>query len=334
MSSFYHMLNKFKSLLMFPVLFTTSVTSPPANESIEIKGYVEMVEIGQQVPIYLQIVEGHPFAYLDVDFYVDNVLEKHYLAITATLDEKPFFINGFTNENEKKHIKIVVNYVDKGLDDSVCEFNYYSPSFNTLHVFGPDNSAYQERNVSRVDFTMKGKKSNVKLIKEAIFINGIRNIEISNKRFINLSNFEILSQNLDLNVTNCEFRLYHKFENSDFLYKENYTSIDLSLTKISQNYFRVDNEYKYYVSNENGGIYENYIDGCDEDLLPFFIPYGILEDEIEYEIVFTDLGKNHNTLVYPGKIKLSNIEENDGFGTMFNFKYSLIDNPLEGVSYG
>lgn len=328
------MLNKFKILSLFPLLYATSVTSPPADESIEIKGYVEMVEVGTQVPIYLSIVEGHPFAYLDVDIYVNQVLEKHYLAITATFDRNPYYIDGFSSENDIKHIKIVVNYVDKGLDDSVCEFNLYSPSYNTLHVFGPNNCAYQERNATRIDFQMKGKKSNITILKEAVFINGIRNIDVSDKRFIDLSKFEILSQNCTMDLQTCELRLYTKFENSDFLYKENYTSIDLNLKKISDSHYKIDNEYKFYVNNLNGGIYENYIDGCDDELLPFFIPYNINLEEIEYEIIFTDIGINHNTIVYPGKFKFDSINANKGFGKVFNYKYLLIDEPLSGVNYG
>ena len=68
--------------------------------------------------------------------------------------------------------------------------------------------------------------------------------------------------------------------------------------------------------------------------MPFFIPYNINLEEIEYEIIFTDIGMNHNTIVYPGKFKFDTINANEGFGNIFNYKYFLIDEPLSGVNYG
>ena len=69
-----------------------------------------------------------------------------------------------------------------------------------------------------------------------------------------------------------------------------------------------------------------------QELVPFYIPFSIKDEQIPYEIVFYDVGKNHSIFKYKGNIIIYD-EGNTSFGQSYNYRYQQINKPLQGVSY-
>lgn len=329
-----------KIIFLFPILFLHVKTPKlaPASESITIQGYVNETSIGEKIAIALQMVDGHPWARLNINIYVNDKLELFKQVMTRYIANENYYINGFTYSGEIKKIKIVVNYEDPGVDDSVCEFSLHAPKYETFispytDVFNP--ATYYPTSYK---FKMKGlNNSSIVPHTENSYISGISTINLNNTRYIDFSNYSIIvDSNVVDNLTTCEFRLYTKFKDSDLLYKDNtYTSIDINLKK-SNNVYTCLNEYRFYADKNTGMIYETYNENCDEDALPFFIPYSIGYDlPIEYELIFSDVGYHHLTYVYKGIINLGSnpIKDEQIFGNILNYRYKLIETPLEGIEY-
>ena len=61
-------------ILLSLLTLNTNYKKLPDDEPLEIQGYVEMVEIGEKIPIHLTLVSGHPVAFVSINVFVDGVL--------------------------------------------------------------------------------------------------------------------------------------------------------------------------------------------------------------------------------------------------------------------
>ena len=170
---------------------------------------------------------------------------------------------------------------------------------------------------------------------EEIYISGKNEIDTTKSRFFDFSSYEIISFSNKINIDMCEFRIYKKLENSDLLFKENkYTSIDVKTTQVFINKYKLVNEERFYINNDNGGIYENYTEQCSDEPLYFFFPLSLDKKEsIKFEIVFYDIGKNHCNYIFQGYININKLNTNNGLGAGINYKYELVKNNIEEVNY-
>lgn len=330
-----------KFLKAFSILPIVLVNIKYANQqtkiaSIAIKGHSEIAYIGEKIPINLFMVDGHPYIRLNISIYVNGTLELFTQVISKYLSDQKYYINGFNDYNETKEIKIVVNYEDQLADDSVCNFTLSSPakkSFtsNFMDTFNP----YTEF-ITHVDFSMQG-LNNQEIIyhNESGTLHGISNVNLDKTRYLDLSKYYLDAKiNVPFELDCCELRLYTKFNKSDLTYNGTYTSIDINVKKIGTK-FHCLNEYKFYVDKFDGMIYKNFNESCEEDTLPFFIPYSVgYNTSIYFDLVFDNIGYHQLTYTFKGVIHLGNNPVNQQvFGSVINYKYQLISIPLMGVNY-
>ena len=297
-----------------------------SNDSISISGNVEMVEINEKIPVYLNMDNGHPYAYIFVYIYVDNVLEISEKVVTKYISLNPYYLKPFKEVNEEKNIRISVNYIEGNVPASICNFKIKAPHYSKIYFSGGDSYKHMEiDNPIRIDFSMKGSKSIVNKKYEELYLQGMYEYSLRNMRIIDFTYYSIELINFDFMPLTCEVRIFTKFEGSDLLYKNNsYTSIEFDLLQVNNTRLVVNNEERFYINNMSGMIFESDNYNCDEVTLPFFIPLSLGFDKIiPMEIHFMDVGKNHNTYIFTSNILLSNTKRFDSsvFGNVLNYKY-------------
>ena len=172
------------------------------------------------------------------------------------------------------------------------------------------------------------------LIYEKIDIGSQTTLLQRNDRFVDLSFLNVKStRNID--VENAAIGFKYKIKNTDALYQDGYTWFDISFKKEDEKTWYYDNEYKYYVDKRNGGIYEEYSETCDDELVGLFIPFDKdIPIMLEYLIKIYDIGNNHEDFVMKGTMFISNetSDSDDNFGQVFQYKY-VIKESLKGVKY-
>lgn len=327
--------NSIRKIILTTLFAVNFAKQPIAPEAISISGYVELVDLNNNIPIYLVMNEGHPFAYLDILIYVDGVLENQTRVLTSSISKKPYYINGFNNKNQIKNVKLMVCYVDEGIEDSQIQFTLKAPSYKSVSLSGSDNIEYIESNPFKTYFSFQGNNYSVDYEYEKISLKSKVNYELENSRFIDFNNYSIDVKTLkEIEINRFELRLYCRFDNSDLIYVNNlYTALDIKMEKLSDNYFQGINEFSFYVDERDGSIRYTSNEYTNKDLLPFFIPFSVGDKfEIEYSVVFYDVGMNHNDYIINGIISKDTISNNQ-FGKQYNFKYVLIDEEIEGVEY-
>ena len=327
--------NSIRKIILTTLFAVNFAKQPIAPEAISISGYVELVDLNNNIPIYLGMNEGHPFAYLDILIYVDGVLENQTRVLTSSISKKPYYINGFNNKNQIKNVKLMVCYVDEGIEDSQIQFTLKAPSYKSVSLSGSDNIEYIESNPIKTYFSFQGNNYSIDYEYEKISLKSKVNYELENSRFIDFNNYSIDIKTLkEIEINRFELRLYCRFDNSDLIYVNNlYTALDIKMEKLSDNYFQGINEFSFYVDERDGSIRYTSNEYTNKDLLPFFIPFSLGEKfEIEYSVVFYDVGMNHNDYIFNGIISKDTISNNQ-FGKQYNFKYVLIDEEIEGVEY-
>lgn len=322
------MLDKFiKSFMILSMLtpFTYEESDEVLPESISILGSLQMPELYEDIPISLQMTQGHPFAVVVVEIYVNGNLLISEQTISSHLADKPFVIGGFNEENSRKIIKVSVKYLEGNAPATQCQFTLVAPHYYTYKSNATDSFSLKENNPISINFSMKGVSYTITKYYEKVILNGKYDYQITNTRILDLSPFSITFYNITPNFDSCELRLYCQFEGSDLLYKDGYTSIDIGFSKYSDYRFNLKNEYKYYIDKNTGMIFENQTENCEDELLPFFFPLSMgIEKSIPYELHFYDIGKNHNNYIFSGNINLTsnNINiENPSYGSVLNFKY-------------
>lgn len=331
------MFNKFLIIIITSIFSLFSLKKEPiAPEPIEIRGYTIMTDLNENIPFVLEMVEGHPFAYLDVYIYVNGILANKTRVLTALLDKQSYIVSGFKSVNETKKIQIIVRYVDGGIEDSTISFSLKAPKYTTYSFNEYSNQVqYLEENPIKTSFTFKGKESTIDYQYESINFNGLNKYTLEKTRMIDFSNFSIFIDTIkECEIENFEFRLYYKFEDSDLIYLNNlYTLTDIKVNEIAINNYIGINEYKFYIDERNGMIYQNKTLYTNKDLLPFFIPFTLKESfTLDYSIVFYDVGMNHNDYIFNGKIIKTQLENNE-FGKQYSYCYKLIDEILKEVNY-
>lgn len=306
------------------------------TEPITITGNLDMPELNEKIPLYLQMAEGHPYAYVDINIYVNNVLEVTERTITKYINEKPYYLNGFNSPNESKVIKVNVAYSGLDIQFTQCQFTLKSPHYETYTSVGVDSYSLKDSNPVTIKFSMKGGSFTITKIYEKVILAGKSNYNLVDSRMIDFSPYSITFYNITPTTDTCELRLYCEFEGSDLLYKNGYTSIDINLRKYSDYKYILKNEYKYYIDKKTGMIFENQTENCDDEMMPFFIPLSMgINKSIPYEIVFSDFGHNHNDYIFKGTFNLSSdsvIDENPQFGSVLNYKY-VEKKPMENIDY-
>lgn len=330
--------NFFKIVSIIPILFL-HIKSPAKEidlDPITISGFTEMVNINENIPFNLVMVEGHPFIRLDIKIYVNDNLELSSKVISKYISKDKYYISGFTDVGQIKRIKVVVNYEDPGVEDTYCEFDLYSPQHKTFvceneEIFLPDD--YYPTSVG---FYMQGDVYQITPNNENSIINGKPQINLENTRFIDLSKYSItVNANIEKELESCELRVYEKFVNSGFTYiNDEYTSIDINLIK-NGNVYTCANEYRFYINKYTGMIMQTYSSSCEGDALPFFIPYSLgYNKTIKFALVFSDIGYHCGTYIYIGEIKIPSLpSSSNDFGSVLNYKYVSISEPLIGIKY-
>ena len=71
---------------------------------------------------------------ITIKIYENNILEYEYTDYSLLFINRTFYINGINQIHYSKQIKIIVNYEKDGIEDSICKFIYFTPSFKTYKV--------------------------------------------------------------------------------------------------------------------------------------------------------------------------------------------------------
>ena len=129
------------------------------------------------------------------------------------------------------------------------------------------------------------------------------------------------------------------FENQQN-YKEEYLRIHIranSNSEIDQSIkYKIKDEYRFYIDDKTGMIYERQTNDCADELYPLFIPLSLGEDvSIKYEIHFPNVGINSSDYIFSGNYHLYclNKEDNMQYGSVLSYKYTQIFDELEEVEY-
>lgn len=330
--------NLIKTLMIFLITFQTNSINQnvPATEPITITGYIKQTGLFNKIPINLKVEEGHPYAYIYVNIYVDDVLVIQDEEITKYLPTKTYEIEGFTFKNEIKNIKIEVNYLENHVETSICNINFQGPSYDYHKSYYLDSFVATDDNPIQTNFTFKGNECEFDWEYEQVVISSSYYKE-TNTRFLSFSDLIISLYSIYNELETCELRLFCKLEDSDFLYKYNsYTSIDLELEKIDDYKYRIIDEYRFYINDHTGMIYESQTNECADELYPLFIPLSIGEDVlIDYEIHFQNVGINSCDYIFSGTYHLNCFynEDKKQFGSILSYKYKQIFDELTGVEY-
>ena len=316
--------------------FVSYEESDAISEPISITGNLDMPELDEKIPLYLQMSEGHPYAYVDINIYVNNILEISTRTITKYISENPYYLNGFTSPDETKIIKVNVSYSGLDIQYTQCQFTLKAPHYETYTSTEVDSYSLKDSNPISIKFSMKGGSFTITKIYEKVILAGKCKNELKNSRIIDFSPYSITFYNITPTTDTCELRLYCEFEGSDLLYKNGYTSIDINLRKYSDYKYILKNDYKYYIDKKTGMIFENQTENCDDEMMPFFIPLSMgLNTSIPFEIVFSDFGSNHNDYIFQGIFNLSSenltIDESC-FGTVLNYRY-VEKKPFSNIDY-
>ena len=333
------MLNSiFKTLMISILSLQTSIANEnvPSTESITITGSIRQTGMFNKLPINLKVKEGHPYAYIYVNIYVNEVLVIQDEEITKYLPTKTYEIDGFTYDNEKKNIKIEVNYIENHVETSVCEMLFLGPSYGYHKSYYSDSLIATDNNPIETSFTFKGKDCVFDRIYEQVVIDSSY-YKATDTRFLSFSDLTISLYSIYDELETCELRLFCKFEDSDILYKNNlYTSIDLELEEISNYKYRIKDDYRFYIDNHTGMIYETQTDSCADELYPLFIPLSLGKKiSLDYEIHFSNLGLNNSDYIFSGSYYLYCLEQWDDtqYGSIMSYKYKEIFEELTEVEY-
>ena len=66
--------------------------------------------------------------------------------------------------------------------------------------------------------------------------------------------------------------------------------------------YKIIDEYRFYINNKTGMIYEKQTYECDDELLPLFIPLSLGNNiTISYELHFSNLGLNYSDYIFTGQ---------------------------------
>ena len=330
--------NTLKTLMISLISFQTSAISEnvPATEPITISGFIKQTGLDNKIPIYLEVKEGHPYAFIYINIYVDDMLVIQDEEITKYLPTKTYEINGFTYRNETKNIKIEVNYLENHVETSVCNIKFQGPSYDHHKTNYSDSLVATDNNPIQTNFTFKANECVFEGVYEHVAITSSY-YKSTDTRFLSFSDLSISLYNIYDELEMCELRIYCKFEESDFLYKNNsYTSIDMQLEKVSDYKYKIKDEYRFYIDDKTGMIYERQTNDCADELYPLFIPLSLGEDvSIKYEIHFPNVGINSSDYIFSGNYHLYclNKEDNMQYGSVLSYKYTQIFDELEEVEY-
>ena len=327
--NFYYMLNKlFKGILIVFVCFFN--TSSSTIDAITIKGEIEIRDIQEDLLIFLNVEKSVINEMIVVDIKVNNetILDKEEY-ITHYLKKNPITIKGFNTNNETKEIYINIRYRDLKAPSSVITFKINAPTYDEYILESLDKSKCINKNPISVSFYMYKDSPTINYQYESVDFNGKSIILINGKRIVDFSDFIFyIDSKKEYELDYIELRLYHHFVDSDLLYKNDlYTVFELPIVQKSEGYYQLSSDINYYISEIDGNIYLYSNEYTNEDLLPFFIPFSINdENEIKYELVLYDIGINHTTYIYQGYIITNNLD-ND------YFKYTEIKDVFNDVVY-
>ena len=320
--------------IIFTMSFKARVLKASAADDLVFKGTIKQVDLYEKMPIKLEYVSGHPFAAISVTIYRGRFNMKTLDGISKYVDELDLSVRSAETEDEEVSIKIVVDY--HITEDVRLEYQttYKAPSYAKQNVYGNGTLSYNSQNPVEIDFTMSRDGNTETLIYEKIDIGSQTTLLQRNDRFVDLSFLNVKStRNID--VENAAIGFKYKIKNTDALYQDGYTWFDISFKKEDEKTWYYDNEYKYYVDKRNGGIYEEYSETCDDELVGLFIPFDKdIPIMLEYLIKIYDIGNNHEDFVMKGTMFISNetSDSDDNFGQVFQYKY-VIKESLKGVKY-
>ena len=131
-----------------------------------------------------------------VKIYVDDVLEIERRAITKYLNIEIFRLTPFVQRNQKKQIKISVNYVEENVEPSIAVFDIYSPHNMTYESNEIDTLFNLESYPVNINFETKGQDCKITNIYETFRLSGLGHYVMQDTRFFNFSNFYLMTQNI------------------------------------------------------------------------------------------------------------------------------------------
>lgn len=323
------MLNKFiKSILfVFVCIFNTSSSSVDA---MTVKGEIELADINEELLLYLNVEKSLINEMIRVDIKVnDEIVLENQEYITHYLGKSPIVLKGFEHLNESKKIYINIRYREIKAPNSNITFTIKSPTYEEYKLEGLNYSEYINDNPTKIIFYMYRNNPTIYFEYESVLFHGEPIIKLNGKRTIEFENFKFyIDSRKEYELEYVELRIFHYFEESDLLYKNDfYSIIEIPISKQNDNYYKFIMDTIYYISEVDGNIFLNPNENTNQDLLQLFIPFSINEEMmIKYEIVLYDIGINHSTYIYQGYILTNDINKH-------TFSYKQVEDVLEDVTY-
>lgn len=322
--NFCFMLNKITTLFIMAPLAIVN-TSSTSLTPIVVKGEVNLSDLNEDILLYLSVEKGLLNEVILLDLYVNNkeiYYKKEFVA--SYLDNEPIKLDGFKNVDETKNIRINIGYREMRVEDSYISFNLSSPTYSDYLIY---NEVYENPNPINILFYMNHNNPKIYYEYESIEFYGNKKIELKDKRVLDFNDFNFkINSSMPYKLDYIELKIYYKFKYSDLYYvNDNYTIIEVPIYEDKSNNYRIENDIKYYIDENNGGIYINQSKYTNSDLLPFFIPLYVNDNIIDYEFVLNDIGVNHSAYIFKGQILLNK------YNNMFY--YESVKDVLENVTY-
>lgn len=325
-----------KLILISLFLSNTSLYKNVSYDQVEVIGNVNMVDINESATLKMELSKVHPWAYLYVKIYKNNILIEERKVLSLAFKNEIYNLDSIKKYNCIDNYKIIVNYYNNSQIDTIINFSNYSPTTRECYFKG-NNINISSSIPTKISFKAKGNNCQTINYNDNYLFNGIENYSLNNSRFCDFSNFSltILQASNKIELNEVEIRLFEEFKNSDLEFNGLYTSLFLE-TMVYNNTIFIANNYEYYLSKKDGSIKKEYDDSCYEEALPFFFPLEIgYNKEIKYEIEFSNINSSQEKYIIRGKILLG-----DKLYTLFpedfmkeKYHYILMDNNLEGVEY-
>ena len=193
-----------KTLMIFcilnPISYATSDEVLP--ESISILGTLTMPELNERIPISIEMTQGHPFAVVVVEIYVNGNLQVNEQTISSHLSDEPFYIEPFREPNTKKIVKVSVRYLEGSAPATQCQFTLIAPHYYTYKSNETNSFSVKENNPISFSFSVKGVSYTITKYYEKVILDGKYDYQITNTRILDLSPFSITFYNIYNKKTN------------------------------------------------------------------------------------------------------------------------------------
>lgn len=315
-----------KVLLLFFVLFPI-IPYPIVSNYVTIEGHVAVCDINETNHLYLSLIQPDTSATICLKIYEQDLLFYQSELTAASfpcLIELPII----EFEDEVKEIYLSAHYLKTPELATTVRFRLSAASHDKGIIQDLQNGSYVSSHPVFLSFSGVGEQLTVQYEYEKIFSKGKNDYHLQYSRYIDFTMFEILIDSpFEVHIDTCEVRFYLLLKETDLSSEAHYTSIEVSLDRVKKNHYRLKNDFRYHIDKRNGNIFEQFSDCCDEEFLPFFFPLSAGFDKtVPFEIIFTDIGRNKETLILQNKLEL-------GSDWKTNFAYVEKNQIFENIEY-